>query len=230
MQATPGDTVAVLGGTGDQGMGLVLRWARAGKRILIGSRSRERAEQAAAQARSRLGENVRVEGMEYSEAVAHSPLVVLTVPFEAQIRTLAGLKDAFHPGQLLVDVTVPLETAVGGSASRVLGVWAGSAAEQAARHVPVGVEVVAAFQNVPAHSLQDLEHGVECDVIVCGNSSEAKKAVSHWVEAIPGCRYVDGGRLENARIVEAMTALLVGINVRYKVRGAGLRISGLPPC
>lgn len=221
--------VVIIGGTGDQGFGLALRWAQAGRRVTIGSRVHSRAVAAAQRVRSRLGDSAQVVGQENHEAVGCAPLVVLSVPYEAQIETLAALRDRLQPGQILVDCSVPLQTAVGGSPSRLLGVWHGSAAEQAAQHVPEGIPVVAAFHNIGAHALQHLEEAVECDVIVCGDSADARRALRPWVEAIPNCRYIDGGPLENARIVEALTALLVGINRRYKVRAAGIRLTGLSP-
>jgi hypothetical protein len=220
--------VAVVGGTGDQGYGLALRWAAAGKHVLIGSRVRQRAEDAAARVKAAVGDAAHVEGGENAEVVARAPMVVLSVPFEVQIATLKTQKAAWKPGQILVDLTVPLETSAGGSPTRVLGVWAGSAAEQAAQHVPENVSVVGAFHNVGAHALQEIAHSVECDIIVCGDNAEARGRVRPWVEAIPGCRYVDGGKLENARIVESLTALLIGINRRYKIPGAGVRITGIP--
>jgi hypothetical protein len=219
--------VAVIGGTGDQGMGLALRWARAGKRIIIGSRSAERAQQAAEGVRKKIGPAANVAGMCNAEAAAAVPLVVLTVPFEAQLATLASLRGVIKDGQTVVDVTVPLETAVGGQPTRVVGVWAGSAAEQAARQLPAGVELAAAFHNVSAAALQDLSRPVDCDIFVCADKTETRTRLRPWVEAIPHCRYIDGGRLENARTVEALTALLIGVNKRYKVHHAGIRITGL---
>jgi NADPH-dependent F420 reductase len=221
------DTVAVIGGTGDQGYGLALRWAKVGKHVIIGSRQREKAEEAATRVRTAVGSNALVEGAENSDAATRAPLVVLTVPFEAQVPILKSIKESLRPGQTLVDVTVPLETAVGGAATKVLGVWAGSAAEQAAANVPAGVEVAAAFHNISAAALQDLAHPIECDVMVCGQSVEVRQRIRPWVQAIPGCRWVDGGKLENARTVEAITALLIGINIRHKVAHAGIRITGL---
>lgn len=221
------DTVAVIGGTGDQGYGLALRWAKAGKRVVIGSRKREKAEEAAARVRAAVGGKASVEGVENGDAASRAPLVVLTVPFEAQVPILKSIKESLRTGQTLVDVTVPLETAVGGAATRVLGVWAGSAAEQAAANVPAGVEVAAAFHNISAAALQDFAHPIECDVIVCGQSAEARQRVRPWVEAMAGCRWVDGGKLENARTVEAITALLIGMNIRYKVAHVGIRLTGL---
>jgi 8-hydroxy-5-deazaflavin:NADPH oxidoreductase len=221
------ESITIIGGTGDQGFGLALRWAGAGRRVVIGSRALERAIAAADKVKAQLGSQVEVEGMENGVAATASPLVVLTVPFEAQIRTLKSIREALREGQTLVDVTVPLETAVGGRPTRMVGVWCGSAAEQAAQYVPAGVRVAAAFHNVSAHVLQDLEKPVDCDVFVCGESEDVRTQVRPWVEAIPGCRYVNGGPLANARIVESITALLVGVNRRYHVTSAGIRVTGL---
>ena len=226
---TTDEYIGIIGGTGAQGWGLALRWAAAGKKVRIGSRDKSRAQEAAGKINEILGAGaIEVEALDNEELAAMTSLVVLAVPFVVQLPTLAALRDAFHPGQLLVDCTVPLETTVGGSAVRLLGVWEGSAAEQSARHVPEGVAVAAAFQNISAQSLKDLKSPVQCDVLVCANEAESRKRVKTWVEAINGCRYVDGGRLENARIVESLTALLIGLNRRYKVQEAGIRITGLP--
>jgi 8-hydroxy-5-deazaflavin:NADPH oxidoreductase len=219
--------ITIIGGTGNQGLGLALRWAGAGYRVVIGSRDRDRALSAADEVKARLGSQSEVEGMENQAAVVMSPVVVLTVPFEAQIRTLKSLRSAFREGQTLVDVTVPLETAVGGVPTRVLGLWSGSAAEQAAQYVPPGVTVTAAFHNVSAYLLKDVEKPVDCDVFVCGETEAARLEIRPWVEAVPGCRYVDGGRLANARIVESITGLLVGVNQRYHISSAGIRVTGL---
>jgi NADPH-dependent F420 reductase len=221
-------TVAIIGGTGDQGFGLALRWAKAGRRVVIGSRDLARAEDAAARVKAAVGAAAQVEGRENAQAATLASLVVLSVPFAAQAQTLAGLRGALKAGQVLVDLTVPLEATVGGSPSRMLGVWAGSAAEQAAANVPAGVVVAAAFHNVSAHALQHVETPVDCDAIVCADSPDTRKSLRPWVEAIPGCRYVDGGKLENARIVESITALLIGINRRYKIPSSGIRVTGLP--
>jgi NADPH-dependent F420 reductase len=221
-------SIAVIGGTGDQGFGLVLRWAAAGRRVVIGSRDAARAAAAAGEARVRLGETAApIEGRTNQEAAGAAALVVLAVPFSAQMATLKSITPALASGTILVDLTVPLEASVGGSPARVLGLWAGSAAQQAAAQVPAGVEVAAAFHNISAQALRSLDKRVECDVLVCADRVETRQALRPWVEAIPGCRYVDAGPLENARVVEAITALLIGINRRYKVHMAGLRITGL---
>ena len=218
--------VAIIGGTGDQGKGLGLRWARAGVEIVIGSRDADRAKSAATEMREALGGVVSIEGMVNSDAAASAPVIVLTVPFAAQISTVKEIQNRIAPGSLLVDVTVPLEAAVGGKPTRVLGVWAGSAAEQCAELAPKDTQVVSAFHNVGADALIQLTQNVECDVIVCGDEKAARERAKPLVEAIPGCRYVDGGPLANSRTVEALTALLIGINMRYKAH-CGLRITGI---
>lgn len=219
-------TIAIVGGTGPEGSGLALRWARAGQQIIIGSRDAARAQQKAAEIAAQT-QNQNVTGAANAEAVAAADVIVLTVPFPAQAQTLKDLKSAFRPGAILIDATVPLASTIGGRATRVLGVWQGSAAQQAAELVPKGVLVAAAFQNIGAELLQGAAD-VECDVIVCSDDDEARQAAIELANLIPGARGVDGGKLENARTVEQLTALLIAINTRYKVHSAGLRITGLP--
>jgi NADPH-dependent F420 reductase len=222
--------VAIIGGTGDQGKGLALRWAMAGFDIIVGSRAAERAADAAKEMIEELTKagctSAAISGAHNTEAAANSSIIVLTVPFSAQINTLKEIRDKLQPGSVLIDVTVPLEPAVGGKPTRVLGVWAGSAAEQCKEQVPDTITVVSAFHNVGAEALADLSHEVECDVIVCGDKKDAKETVRPLVAAIAGCRYVDGGVLANSRTVEAITALLIGINIRYKSH-TGIRITGI---
>jgi NADPH-dependent F420 reductase len=222
--------IAIIGGTGDQGKGLALRWGRAGFKITIGSRSTERATTAAEEMRALLNsggdDDSEIDGTINGEAAASASIIVLTVPFAAQISTIKDIRERIQSGSMLIDVTVPLESAVGGRPVRTLGIWAGSAAEQCAELAPAGVQVVSAFHNVGAAALADLDHEVECDVIVCGDDKSAKERTKPLVEAIPGCRYIDGGALANSRTVEAMTALLIGINIRYKAH-TGIRITGI---
>ena len=226
--ADPGP-IAVVGGTGPEGSGLALRWALAGLEVLIGSPPSARAEQTAGEIRSKAGSDMRVQGFANPEAVAAAETIVLTVPFNAQLETLKGVSASLRAGQVLVDCTVPLASSVGGRATAMLGVWQGSAAQQAASAVPRGIAVVGAFHNVSAHHLREIAHPVDCDVLVCGDSPDAKVRVRQLVEAIAGCRYVDAGPIANARIVESLTALLIGLNIRYKVPGAGFRLTGLLP-
>jgi NADPH-dependent F420 reductase len=222
-------TIAVIGGTGDQGFGLVLRWAKAGEKVIIGSRQQQKAEDAAKKAREILGGSASVSGMENSKAAAAADIIVMSVPFAAHVDMIKSVTDSIKPDDIFVDVVVPLSTAVGGSASTALGVWEGSAAQQAVRLLPPHTKTASAFHNVVAESLQDLKRDIDCDVIVCGDSQETRKVIMDLAKKIPGVRPVDGGRLENSRIVEQMTALLIGINIRYKVSEAGIRITGLPP-
>jgi NADPH-dependent F420 reductase len=220
--------IAVIGGTGSAGSGLALRWARAGETVIIGSRDSARAEQTAEAIRKRAGENARVSGMENSAACAATDLLVLTVPFEGQAALLKQLKPAIRPGSILIDATVPLAASIGGRASRTLGVWQGSAAQQTAELVPKGVSVVAAFQNVSAEILNsETNEDIDCDVIVCSDDPNATQITLELAAKIPRVRAIDGGKLENARIVEQITALLIGLNIRHKGHG-GIRITGLP--
>jgi NADPH-dependent F420 reductase len=218
--------IAVLGGTGPEGFGLALRWAQAGETVIIGSRDVQRAQQAADKIRSQVDAKARVSGLENVAACGAADLLVLTIPFAGHAALLKQLKPALRPGSIVIDATVPLAASVGGRASRTLGVWQGSAAQEAAELVPKGVSVVAAFQNVGAEILHG-EHPVDCDVIVCSDDAEAGQTVRTLASKIAGVRAIDGGRLENARILEQITALLVGLNLRHKGH-AGLRITGLP--
>ena len=221
--------IAIIGGTGNQGFGLALRWAKAGEQVWIGSRQAGKAADAAERVKNRVGPEVKVEGVENREAVSRTNLIVLTVPFAAHRETLKALKGSFKSEDTLVDVTVPLEVAVGGTVTRVVGVWAGSAAEQTAEIVGSPVRVVAAFHNVGSSLLTDLAQPVDCDVIVCGNDRPSKSLVKSLVGLLPGAGFVDGGPLGNSRTVEALTALLLSINQRYKSHSVGIRITGLSP-
>lgn len=219
-------TIAVIGGTGPAGTGLALRWARAGETVIIGSRDATRAAQISDEIRKRAGGSSQVSGMENSAACAASDLLVLTVPFDGQAALLQQLKPAIRAGTILIDATVPLAASIGGRASRTIGVWQGSAAQQTAELVPKGVSVVAAFQNVSADVLNG-EADVDCDVIVCSDDPNATQVAMELASKISGVRAIDGGKLENARIVEQITALLIGLNIRHKGHG-GVRITGLP--
>jgi NADPH-dependent F420 reductase len=220
--------IAIIGGTGPAGMGLAFRWARAGENIIIGSRDTERAQIAAAAIQQRVGAQANVSGMENSAACLAADILMLTVPFEGQATLLKQLKASISPGSILIDATVPLATGVGGRATRTLGVWQGSAAQQAAELVPKEVSVVAAFHNVSAELL-NTDAPLDCDVIVCSDDPDAAQLTRELAAKIPGVRALDGGKLENARIVEQITALLIGLNIRHKGSHAGIRITGLPP-
>jgi len=218
--------IAILGGTGPAGTGLGLRWARAGETVIIGSRDAARAQNAVAEIKKKAGDTAQVSGVENSAACAETDLLVLTVPFEAQASLLKQLKPSIRPGSILIDATVPLAASVGGRSSRTLGVWQGSAAQQTAELVPKGVSVAAAFQNMSADVMNG-DGPVECDVIVCSDNPNAIQVGCDLASKIPGVRAIDGGKLENARIVEQITALLIGLNIRHKGH-SGIRITGLP--
>jgi 8-hydroxy-5-deazaflavin:NADPH oxidoreductase len=227
MSTSESRPIAILGGTGPAGMGLALRWARAGESIIIGSRNAGRARESAATIKEKSGAEAKISGVENREACAAADVLVLTVPFEGQAELLKQLKSSISAGSVLIDATVPLAAAVGGRASRTVGVWQGSAAQQTAELVPKQVSVVAAFHNLSADLLNG-EAPLDCDVIVCSDDANASRLTRDLAAKIPGVRGIDGGKLENARIVEQITALLIGLNIRHKGH-AGVRITGLPP-
>jgi 8-hydroxy-5-deazaflavin:NADPH oxidoreductase len=219
--------IAVLGGTGPEGFGLALRWAQAGETVIIGSRDLKRAQQAASKIQNKIGSSAQVSAKENIEACAAADVLVLTIPFEAHAALLKQLKPAIRPGSIVIDATVPLAASVGGRPTRTLGVWQGSAAQETAEIVPKGVSVVAAFHNLSA-TLLNKDGPLDCDVIVCGDDANAIQTVRSLAAKIPGVRAIDGGKLENARILEHITALLVGLNIRHK-GDSGIRITGLSP-
>jgi NADPH-dependent F420 reductase len=216
--------VAVVGGTGDLGLGLALRLAAAGVEVRSGARDAARAEEAAAPVRERTGGSAV--GAANAEAVAGADLSVVAVPFAAQAATLDSIADAVPEGQIVVDATVPLATAIGGKPTRVVGVWAGSAAQQAQELLGDRARVVSALHTVSAASLADLDHALVEDVLLCADRRADKQEVAALLERIAGLRCVDAGRLEMSRIVEQLTPLLISINIRHKAH-AGIKITGL---
>src|SRR5689334_4547540 len=219
--------IGILGGTGPEGSGLAYRWARAGEEIALGSRDAQRAAETAAQLRARVGASAKIEGGDNASVASQCDVVVLTVPFSGHAALLKQLKSVWKPGTVVIDTTVPLAATVGGAATRMLGVWQGSAAEQTQEFLPAGVSLAAAFQNLGAEVLAR-DTPVDCDVLVCSDDEKAKQVASELVAKIPGARALNGGKLENVRIVESLTALLIGLNMRYKVHAAGIRFTGLP--
>jgi NADPH-dependent F420 reductase len=202
-----------------------VRWGKAGVPVVIGSRDAGRAQEAAARAREAV-HGAEFDGAENAEAATRAEVVVLSVPFRNQSETLTNLKGALREGQLLVDATVPLAAALSGRATRTIGVWQGSAAQQAQEMVPDGVRVVSALHTVSAALLGDLDQALGEDVLVCGDRKEDKQVVIDLIGRIDGLRAVDAGHLEMARITEQLTALLISINVRHKAH-AGIKITGL---
>ena len=203
------------------------RLARAGEHIVIGSRDSQRALDTAKQLRDQIGPSAQVEGTDNASAVAQCEIALLTVPFSGQAALLKQLKTLWKPGTVVIDTTVPLAASVGGVPTKMLGVWQGSAAEAAKELLPKEVSIAAAFHNLSAELLAG-EAPVDCDVLVCGDDEKAKQTATELARKIPGARAINGGKLENARIVESVTALLIGLNIRYKVHSAGVRFTGLP--
>jgi NADPH-dependent F420 reductase len=214
-------TVAVVGGTGKEGAGLAMRWALNGYRVIIGSRDGARAQARAGELNAQIGGDYLV-GMENTQAVQEANLIVLTVPYDAQRATLESIK-LYLEGKVLVDVTVPLMP----PNVRTVHVPEGKAAALEAKALlGDNVRIVSAFQNVSSEKLKDPNASVDCDVLVTGDDAEAKADVMKLVEAA-GMRGVDAGPLANAVAVEAMTAVLLYINKAYKVKGAGIHITGI---
>lgn len=218
-------TLAILGGSGKEGSGLALRWAAAGYRVILGSRSAERAAAAAAELNAILGGDA-ISGTGNPDAAAACDIAVLTVPFAAQQATAQEVAGALQ-GKILVDVTVPL---VPPKVSRVQLPAGGSAVVAVQALLGEGVKVVSAFQNVSAHHLKDLSHVIDCDVLVCGDDPDARETVVQLAEDI-GMRAWHAGVLANSVVSEALTSVLIAINQRYKVPSAGIRITGVgaPP-
>jgi len=207
--------IAVLGGTGAEGSGLAARWAAAGYRVLVGSRSEERAVEFAAE--------IGAEGMDNAAAAAACDIAVLTVPYQAQRATLTALREPLQ-GKILVDVTVPL---VPPKVMRVQLPEEGCAAQIAQAVLGEGVRVVSAFQNVSAGHLNDPDHEIDCDVLVTGDDPAARGEVVTLAEAV-GLTAIEAGPLDNAVAAEALTSLLIWINRKYRSPGAGIRITALP--
>ena len=225
--AAVAEPIPIIGGTGALGWGLAMRWARAGQPVVIGSRDAGRAQEAAGRVARAAPDGATAEGLQNADAARRGPVVFLTVPFRNQSENLTNLRESLEPGQILVDCTVPLAAAVSGKATRSLGVWQGSAAQQAQEMAPDGVTVVAALHTVSAPVLGDPQADLDEDVLVCGERKADKARVARLIEAIPGLRAVNAGALEMARIAEQLTPLLISVNTRYKTH-AGIRLTGLP--
>lgn len=214
--------IAILGGTGEQGPGLALRWARAGEEVIIGSRQKEKGERVASELNQQLGKQL-LRGTDNVSAAAAAEVVVLTVPYSAHVSTLETVKEQLK-GKIFVDVSVPVDPE---NPRRVIMPPAGSATEEAQQILGSEVKVVGALQNVSAHLLRDLNAVIDCDVLICGDDKDARVTVMQLVEQL-GIHAIDAGPLEAARVIEPITALLIRLNIRYKVHSAGIRITGLP--
>lgn len=214
-------TLAILGGTGKEGAGLAMRWALQGYRVLIGSRSADKARTRAAEMNRELGGDY-LAGLANAEAAAAADIVILSVPYGAHQATLSGLREACA-GKILVDLTVPLQPP---EITQVNLPGGAAAALEAQSLLGADATVVAAFQNVSAVKLKQLDQPVDCDVLVCADDPAARLEVMALVEAA-GMRGVDAGGLKNAVAAESLTPVLLHINKTYGVAGAGIRITGL---
>jgi NADPH-dependent F420 reductase len=220
--------VAIVGGTKGLGYGLALRLAAAGQDVTIGSRAADRAEATAAKANAALGGKGVVDGGANPDVVGAADAVFVTVPFPGLADTYKQLKEPMRPGTTVIDCNVPLASEIGGRPTRMLGVWEGSAAQAAKGILGKGYPLAAGFHTIMAGALADLSQDLHGDVLVCGDS-DAKEVVKGLVDLVEGARFVDCGPLEMARILESLTALLIGINGRYKLDpGAGITITNLP--
>ena len=220
-------TVGLIGGTGDEGRGLALRFAIAGAQVTIGSRSAERARETADELNQLVKARVTgpIRHAENREAIAGSELVLLTVPFKHAASTLETHRDDFRPGSILVDITVPVSFEQG--RARYVELPEGSASEHLKTRLPENVALVAAFKTEPAHLLAEIDEPLKCDSFVASDSKEAKARVMEAIGFIEGLRAVDAGALESARTLERMTVLAIGINRRYKIKTARFRVVGL---
>ena len=221
------ESVAIIAGTGNVGLGLALRWAQAGAQVLLGSRTLDKARAAADRVRQTVpGGNVHP--CLYADAVQQADVVALALPLAGRLGILKPLKTYWRPGVVVIDTTVPLERAVGGRLSHILPLWEGSAAQQTARYLPREVRLTAALHSVSARSLQDLDAPIASDILVVGDDLEAREITGDWIKKIPGARIVDAGPLENARYAEHLAALLISLNLRHKAHSSGIRFTGLP--
>lgn len=221
--------IAIVGGTGGLGYGLAIRLALAGQDVLIGSRQADRAAAAAERVKAALAPaTVSVEGGANAEVVKDAAVVMVTVPFPGQADTYKAMKGSVGAGTTVIDCTVPLASEVGGRPTRMLGVWEGSAAQQARSIVGREISLASGFHTIMAGTLEAIDLSLDQDVLVCGDP-EARKVAEEVVGFLQGARFVDCGALETARILESLTALMIGINGRYKLHpGAGLKVTGLP--
>lgn len=220
------DKIAVIGGTGDIGFALASRWAVAGIEVTIGSRDQGRAEEAAERLRE-VVPGANVSGAENPAAAAGSDVLLIAVPFSGLVPIYKSISEHIRENAVVIDSTVPVEASLGGKATHVFGIWEGSAAQLGLAFLPKGTKMCGAFHTLSAASVADLANPLDGDVLTCGSKS-GKEVVRELVVAIPDLRFVDAGPLENARIIEPITALLIGINHRYGIHDAGIQITGLP--
>ncbi|MBZ9570971.1 NADPH-dependent F420 reductase [Methanobrevibacter sp. TMH8] len=221
--------ISVLGGTGDQGLGIVIRFIQAGENVIIGSRKAEKAQAAVEKVKELLEKDdiPNLSGMSNEDAADKGEILILTVPLAAQMGTLKSVKEYVN-GKILIDATVPLDTVIGGGPARYVDLWQGSAAERTAEILDgEDVKVISAFNNISNSHLMNFNEEIDCDCLVSGDDLESKKIAMDLINKIPGIKCIDCGALEKARIVEKITPLLIGLNIKYRSHYGGIRITGL---
>jgi len=221
--------MAIIGGTGGQGLGIAIRFVQAGENVIIGSRTVEKAQAAVDKIKELLkkDEIPNLKAAENPDAAKESDILVLTVPLAAQRATLLSIKEG-AAGKILMDATGPLETAIGGSPTRCLYLPEGAASERAQKIVPE-TSVICAFNNISSGALMNFTEPIDCDCLISGDNQEAKITAAKIIEQIPGVQVVDCGPLERAQIIEKITPLLIGLNIKKTCKDAGIRITGIDP-
>lgn len=221
--------VSVIGGTGPQGLGIVERLAIAGVDVIVGSRKEEKALDVVAKAKEDLSDyDLNMIGMANEDAAKEGDILILTVPLAAQKPTVESIKE-FCTDKIVMDATVPLETAIGGKPFRFVDLMEGSAAERTAKLLEgTGAKVICAFCNISNSHLSNIPEEIDCDCLIAGDDAEAKATAAEIIDKLPGIKTIDTGMLEKARIIEKITPLLIGLNIKYKSHYGGLRITGIP--
>jgi NADPH-dependent F420 reductase len=221
--------IGIIGGTGDQGVGIAIRFVQAGEDVIIGSRAVEKAQEAVDKIKGLLEKDgiPNLKAAENPAAAKEAEILILTVPLVAQQPTLLSIKEG-ATGKILMDATEPLESAIGGSPTRCLYLPEGAAAERAQKILPE-TTVICAFNNISSGALINFKESIDCDCLISGDDQEAKIKVAKLIEQIPGVKVVDCGLLERAQLIEKITPLLIGLNIRKTCKDAGIRITGIDP-
>ena len=217
--------MAIIGGTGGQGLGIAIRFVQAGEDVIIGSRTIEKAQAAVDKLKGLLGEVENIKAAENADAAAEAELLVLTVPLAAQKSTLRSIKEGAR-GKILLDATGPLESAIGGSPIEYVALWDGAAAERSAK-ILKDTNVICAFNNISSAALMNFEEPIDCDCLISGDDANSKDVAAELIEKIPGVKVIDCGPLARAKIIEKITPLLIGLNIKNKTQFGGIRITGL---
>ena len=217
--------MAIIGGTGGQGLGIAIRFVQAGEDVIIGSRTIEKAQAAVDKLKGLLGEVENIKAAENADAAAEAELLVLTVPLAAQKSTLRSIKEGAS-GKILLDATGPLESAIGGSPIEYVALWDGAAAERSAK-ILKDTNVICAFNNISSAALMNFEEPIDCDCLISGDDANSKDVAAELIEKIPGVKVIDCGPLARAKIIEKITPLLIGLNIKNKTQFGGIRITGL---